>query len=44
MASRQIGDKPLPKQMLIQFTAAYMQHYGGDELVDSFIDSGSSFY
>ena len=28
MAWRQIGDKPLPEQMMTQFTDAYMQHQG----------------
>ena len=29
MASRQIGDKPLPEPILTQFTDAYMRHWGG---------------
>ena len=32
MAWRQTGKKPLPEPMPTQFTAAYMQHQGGDEL------------
>ena len=28
MASRQIGEKPLPEPMLTRFTDAYMRHYG----------------
>ena len=32
MAWRRTDAKPLPEPMLAQFTDAYMQHQGGDEL------------
>ena len=39
MAWHRIGDKPLPEPMMTQFTNAYMEHKGGDELTFVMLDS-----
>ena len=35
MAWRRIGNKPLSESIMTQFTDAYMQHLGGDELIQT---------
>ena len=44
MAWRQIGDKPLPEPMMVQFIDAYMRHYGDMRLHQGYWMTYTSYH